>query len=599
MQEHDYKIPTISQFAQKRVKRLTRKVTFWGILCFIVVSLAGAGFYHYTEIKQGMKVINKGLSQTLGLGGDFIPKHIMKGAISTGNFRGFWVYNTEGHLIVKMVSSKTLQPSAIKSMRIGFQDSQLMIFYRYPLLLNNKKIGSTIAAYYVPFYPILLLIFMVSMTIVLITYFLNNSIHGITSDMAKPIIEMTREINTNDKEFIKRDKNWNLLEVDQLYQTFKEYLRHSKEAEEVMRSAIVSERVASIAYKVKHDIKASLYIAENKLNQIPSELSHLSSAFKSIFDRIYNIADDIPEFEESDLFQVGQEESRKYDLISSHIASIVAEITNEFSTSNLKGKEIKFKAKCQGDSFHSFCEVDISKFKRVLVNLIKNSIEAIPEKGMVNIFLSNDEDFLYLSIEDDGIGMTEEQLNKIGRPGISFKKENGTGLGISSAIENIKNWGGEVNVESKFKQGTKVKVSLPLAEENLLLPTQILIEPNTEVIVADDDPLYLDLYREKFLNKDLDHKGIHFTFVGSTKEMENRLAILEKKGQSYFLLSDQNFGEKEKCGLEIIEELNIEEKSILITSDATNPSFLKKSESCGIPVISKSIIKQLDIAVSV
>ena len=593
MQKHHNQTPTISQFAQNKAKKLSIRVTIWGILCFIVIALIGSSFYHYTEIKKGMSAVNKGLSQTLGLGGDFIPKQIMKGAISAGNFEGFWIYDNKGNLITKRAILNSLNPREVNSTRIEFHSAQPIIFTKAPLVLNNERIGLTVSAYRIPVYPILSLIFVVSAIITLIAYFLNSSIYELASDIARPIVEITNDINGENKKFIENKKKWNLLEIDQLYETFKEYLKESKKAEESVRLAMVGQQLASIAYKVKHDIKASLYIAENNLNKIPNELSYISTKFKSIFDRICNIADDIPQFEEFQRLQLKTEEEGAHHLRSCHIASIVNEIVNEFSTSNLDGKDIKFQTQYKRESFHSYCKVDITKFKRTLVNLIKNSIEAIPSKGKVNLLLSNDDDFLYLSIKDNGIGMTEKQLKKTGLAGVTFKKDGGSGLGVSSSIENIKNWKGELKIESANGKGTTVKVLLPLSEENLLLPTQVFIEPNTEVIVADDDPLYLDLYREKFSSDNFKTRGINFTFTDNTKTVEKKLTQLAKENKKFFLLSDQNFGEKEKCGLDIIKDFGAIEKSILISSDGTSPRFLKECEELGVPMISKSIAKDV------
>ena len=428
-----------------------------------------------------------------------------------------------------------------------------------------------------------------------ISYLLNHSLYGLATDLTRPIIEMTGAVRSDKGKITESNKKWDLLEIDKLYETFKSYLKKSEEAEMAKRSAIIDRKVASIAYKVRHDIKASLYIAENKLSKIPPELSHISSAFKSIFHRICNIAEDIPQFKEPSLI----EEDDVHELKNFHTASIVSEIINEFSTSSLIGKKIIFNLEYKGKSFYSFCRVDITKFKRTLVNLIKNSLDAIFLDGTIDILLSNDEDFLYMSIKDMGIGMTKAQLEKVGQPGTTFKGKGGTGLGVSSAIENIKKWKGTLKIESIYGAGSTIKITLPLSEENMLLPTQIFIEPNTEVIVADDDPLCLDLYREKFSKRKFKEKGIRFTFIDNTNDLKKALAQSKKTGWNYFLLSDQNFYKEKDTGMDIIKELNVLEKSILITSDATNTALIKKSEQARLPMISTSIIRNLDIIVAV
>ena len=587
---------TISQFAQNKARGLARKATSWGVLCLVIITLVGVAFYHYKEIKRGMEAMNVGLSQTLGLGGEFIPQQIMRGAISTGNFQGFWVYDKQGNLIAKRAKLSFLNPSIPKSIRIGIESFQVIVFRKAPLSLNNEKIGFILAAYHIPVLPLLFLLLVLVGMIILTSYFLKQSIYGLASDMTKPIIEMTESVNNKKESFIENSRKWNLLEIDKLYETFKDYLKQSKEAEDSLISSAINQRVASIAYKVRHDIKASLYIAENKLNEIPSNLSHVSSTFKSIFKRISNIAEDIPKFEENPSLAFDlQLENERQDIRNCHIASVVNEIANEFATSNLAGKDIKVKTEYKKRSFHLFCKVDIIKFKRVLVNLIKNSFESIQEKGFVEISLSHDDDFLHLFVKDNGKGITESQLRKVGCPGVTFRKEKGTGLGLSSSIDNIKCWNGSLSIESQPELGTQIKISLPLEEEDLLLPTEIFIEPHTEVIVADDDPLYLDLYRKKFSNMAFKKNHVRFSFWSNIRDAKTHLIQLIKKRKNYLFLSDNDFGKQEQRGLELIKELEIIDKSILISTDGANTRLLQECKKVGIPMISKSIVQDLAV----
>ena len=181
---------------------------------------------------------------------------------------------------------------------------------------------------------------------------------------------------------------------------------------------------------------------------------------------------------------------------------------------------------------------------------------------------------------------------------MTFKGKNGTGLGLSSAIENINSWNGKIEIDSHFGKGTKIKIILPLEEENILFPTKIFIEPHTDVVVADDDPLYLDLYKTKFSNQNFKDHDINFTFFDHTSLVKCWIEKLKKKGRNYLLLSDQNFGPSQDLGLEVSKELGAQEKSILMTSDATKRELIGKSEKEGISLISKSILDNLEINIA-
>lgn len=102
------------------------------------------------------------------------------------------------------------------------------------------------------------------------------------------------------------------------------------------------------------------------------------------------------------------------------------------------------------------------ELKQCLINLIKNSIESIEEKGLILISLQNGtkKGTVDIVIQDNGAGMNEEQLEKIGLPFYTTKSK-GTGLGTMITIRLIRNIGGKVSYKSKLGEGTTVTVTLP------------------------------------------------------------------------------------------------------------------------------------------
>ena len=111
-----------------------------------------------------------------------------------------------------------------------------------------------------------------------------------------------------------------------------------------------------------------------------------------------------------------------------------------------------------------------SPFQQMLINLIKNSIEAIVERknqhsfdGELNIKVTRatDSRYFYLTLEDNGCGVESEFVTAIFRPGYTTK-EQGTGIGLHSAATFIQSIGGEINLESQgLNQGTKIIIRLP------------------------------------------------------------------------------------------------------------------------------------------
>ncbi|MET1031502.1 EAL domain-containing protein, partial [Domibacillus tundrae] len=104
---------------------------------------------------------------------------------------------------------------------------------------------------------------------------------------------------------------------------------------------------------------------------------------------------------------------------------------------------------------------DPNQIKQVFINLIKNSIEAMPNGGIVTINAMIESSSVLIKIIDNGIGINEERLQKLGEPFFS-NKEKGTGLGLMLCFRIIRQHKGTITFKSKEHQGTTVEVRLPL-----------------------------------------------------------------------------------------------------------------------------------------
>jgi signal transduction histidine kinase len=107
-------------------------------------------------------------------------------------------------------------------------------------------------------------------------------------------------------------------------------------------------------------------------------------------------------------------------------------------------------------------KVDIGRFVRVLLNLIKNSIEALREPGMVRLSAELADGLLCVSVSDTGCGIPPELLPRIFEPFVTSGKANGTGLGMAIAKAVVEAHGGEILARSKVGCGTTIQIRLPI-----------------------------------------------------------------------------------------------------------------------------------------
>ncbi|MGK9253086.1 ATP-binding protein [Paenibacillus humicus] len=105
-----------------------------------------------------------------------------------------------------------------------------------------------------------------------------------------------------------------------------------------------------------------------------------------------------------------------------------------------------------------------SKLKQALINLIKNSVEALGEDGLIELTACAEGGEAVLRIKDNGEGMDEEQLSKLGVPYFSTKSK-GTGLGTMVTMRIIEVMNGSIAFKSQKGKGTEVTIRFPLVQQ--------------------------------------------------------------------------------------------------------------------------------------
>lgn len=128
----------------------------------------------------------------------------------------------------------------------------------------------------------------------------------------------------------------------------------------------------------------------------------------------------------------------------------------------VNSKKINFISNIDYDE-ELYLDGDYERLKQVLVNIIKNSIEAIKVKDDSYIEINSDiiNDKIHIVIEDNGEGIKKEDLKKIKEPFYTTKKD-GTGLGVTLSFEIIKAHNGTITYKSVYHKWTKVEIVLPL-----------------------------------------------------------------------------------------------------------------------------------------
>jgi two-component system sporulation sensor kinase A len=103
---------------------------------------------------------------------------------------------------------------------------------------------------------------------------------------------------------------------------------------------------------------------------------------------------------------------------------------------------------------------DKNQIIQVFINIIKNSIEAMPDGGTIHLRVWKENQTIHVTISDTGVGISKERLQKIGEPFFTLK-EKGMGLGLTTSTKIVQEHKGTLEIESEVGKGTTVHLSFP------------------------------------------------------------------------------------------------------------------------------------------
>jgi len=211
-------------------------------------------------------------------------------------------------------------------------------------------------------------------------------------------------------------------------------------------------QIRTSLFKITHEIKNPIAVCKSYLDMFDINNKDHFKYIVIVKDEIEKILILLQDFLSMNKIQI------KKEILDINL--LLGEIIDQFEPV-LKEKNIEFKHEIDLDE-EIFIEGDYNRLSQVLVNIIKNSIEATDfnKKSYISINYEIDDVFKII-IEDNGIGF-DDDIEKIKEPFYTTKK-NGTGLGVSLSCEIIESHDGSISYFTKVNEGTKVVIELPLS----------------------------------------------------------------------------------------------------------------------------------------
>jgi two-component system, sporulation sensor kinase B len=212
---------------------------------------------------------------------------------------------------------------------------------------------------------------------------------------------------------------------------------------------VISQLAASVAHEVRNpmtSVRGFLQLMRTDENLDSKQRKYIDISLKELEHAQFIINDYLslakPNDKNPTIINLAEEIKNTIDLMTSY--TNINNVTIESSIENsLYIKGLK------------------DEIKQVLVNIMKNGIEAVDQGGIILVNAYTTEDEIVIEISDNGKGMTKTQLKYIGTPFYSTK-DKGTGVGLTVSYQIINSMKGKIQVESIEGMGTKFIIKFPL-----------------------------------------------------------------------------------------------------------------------------------------
>lgn len=359
-----------------------------------------------------------------------------------------------------------------------------------------------------------------------------------------------------------------------------------------------SNEIRAVTKQVAHDIRSplsALTMVTGSLRDIPEEKRVL---IRHATQRINDIANDLLQkgSPKSGIEQVGNSQSSNGPIVlnTEFMPVIVDVLISEKRMQFREYTNLEIDADLK-HSFGAFAKINATELKRVLSNLINNSVEAFDaHHGKVVIGVRRTEGSrgqqVEVFIQDNGKGIPKHILKKLGQMGITHGKsgtQSGSGLGIYHAKKTIESFGGEFLIESTEGQGTTISMVLPLAEAPPWFSQEINLSEKNYVVSLDDDSSIHQIWADRL--SELGITNIEHVKFQSGEAFEKYVNGNIKRLKESIFLIDYELLNQSRTGLQIIEDLVIEKYSVLVTSRYEDQDIQVHAKKLNLKILPKSL----------
>jgi two-component system NtrC family sensor kinase len=248
-----------------------------------------------------------------------------------------------------------------------------------------------------------------------------------------------------------------------IFKVLRERSKMERELREIQQALLQSEKLAAmgrLTSQIAHELNNPIYGIMNTLELLKTEIPPESKR-RRILDLSLSEIQRLSEMLRNMLsFSKPEEEKRRPIKIDELIEGILLVMEKQMRESNIQ-VEISFNPDIPE------IMASTNQMRQVMLNILKNAKEAMPKGGTLTVRTSREDNRVLIHIQDTGMGVPEENRDKIFEAFFTTKqKVKGVGLGLSVCYGIIKDHGGDIKVESEEGKGTTFIISLPVESQS-------------------------------------------------------------------------------------------------------------------------------------
>ncbi len=231
-------------------------------------------------------------------------------------------------------------------------------------------------------------------------------------------------------------------------------------------------------------------------------------------------------------------------------------------------------------------EASLVELRSILSNILNNAVDASATKIELRLRLMSNT--AVLEIEDNGSGVDEAVQETLFDKDVTFGKAHGTGFGLYHAKKFLTRWGGSIDLEHTSSSGSFFAIRLHLHQ----LPA-IKLREHHQIVILEDKK-----HERDRLKKKIRAAGCNLNPIVEFERTSHAIEWFEKTEvpiSDIILFADNDLGETERSGFEMIRDLGIADLSYLVTNSHGSEELVASCKSIGLPIVPKACIPDLSI----